>query len=194
MGGATLSRALDALVAKRAVAKLVPYSAHVGGKRTRYLVADPYLRFWLRYVGPAFAEIERGRGRMVADRLLADFPGYRGKAIEPVVREAATRMLPDTRFGGARHLGAFWTRDGRVEVDLVGGRQADRTEVVDFVGSIKWRDRAPFGDRDLAALAAISASVPGVQPGVRLVGVSRSGFTTAGLAAALGPEDVLAAW
>lgn len=194
VGGATLSRALDALVAKRAVAKLVPYSAHVGGKRTRYLVSDPYLRFWLRYVGPALAEIERGRGRMVADRLLADFPGYRGKAVEPVVREAATRLLPDTRFGAARHLGAFWTRDGRVEVDLVGGRQADRAEVVEFVGSVKWRDRAPFGDRDLAALAAVSTSVPGVEPGVRLVGVSRSGFTTAGLAGALGPEDILAAW
>jgi len=31
--------------------------------------------------------------------------------------------------------------EGRLEVDLVGGREPDRSETIDFVGSVKWRER-----------------------------------------------------
>lgn len=99
-------------------------------------------------------------------------------------------MLPDARFGSARHVGAYWTRDGRVEVD----QQPERAEVVEFVGSIKWRDKAPFEGRDLVALAATGAGVPGAEARARLVGVSRAGFATGELAVALDPADLLAAW
>jgi hypothetical protein len=53
-------------------------------------------------------------------------------------------MLPDERFGSARFVGGYWTRDGRVEVDLVGGTDPERTEAVELVGSITWRTRQPF--------------------------------------------------
>lgn len=124
----------------------------------------------------------------MAERVLADLATYRGRAIEPVVREALTRMLTDARFGSARHVGAYWTRDGRVEVDLLGGTRPERAEVVEFVGSIKWRDKAPFDTRDLVALAVAGAGSPGAEAGAGLVGVSRSGFATGELAVALDPR------
>lgn len=193
-GGATLDRALDHLIAKRAVAKLFPYSTEPGRRRSRYEVVDPYLRFWLRFVGPALPEIERGRGREVARRTLADLPTFAGRSIEAVVREALTRLLPDRKFGRARYVSPYWTRDGRVEVDLVGGHRPDRAEHVEFLGSIKWRQQAPFDKRDLASLAAQRSKVPGGGPRTRLIAVSRAGISCEGLNHGFGPDDLLAAW
>jgi hypothetical protein len=34
-------------------------------KESRYRVADPYLRFWLRFIGPNMDEIDRGQGNRV---------------------------------------------------------------------------------------------------------------------------------
>ncbi len=194
VGGATLERALEQLVTKQAVAKLVPYSTEPSRRRSRYRIADPYLRFWTRYVGPSLPEVERGRGRLVARRVIADLPTFTGMSVEPIVSEALTRLLPDRRFGQAHHVGGYWTRDGRVEVDLVGGRLPDRAVHVEFLGSIKWRERAPFDPRDFDALAAQRTAVPGSGPRTRLIAISRTGFARTGLTQGLDPADLLAAW
>lgn len=187
----SLVRALDALREKRMVSKLTPYSSRPRARPPRYVVADPYLRFWLRFIGPNFELIERGRGDAVVERIRASWHAYRGRAIEPLARAAIERWLPDPRFGEALFVGGYWTRDGRVEVDLVGGREPDRSEVVDFVGSVKWREGRPFDRSDLAALVAARADVPGASEGSLLVGVSRSGFDTGELDVELGPEDLI---
>lgn len=194
IGGATLDRALVELVTKQVVARHLPYSVEAGGRRSRYLVVDPYLRFWLRYLGPALPEIERGRGDLVFRRVLDDMPTFAGRSIEPVVREAITRLLPDRRFGSAQYVGAYWTRDGSVEVDIVGGQRPDRAVHVELIGSIKWRQRSPFDQRDLGDLSMQRSRVPGAGPRTRLVAVSRSGYTCHGLTHTLGPADLLAAW
>lgn len=123
IGGSSLERALEILITKQVVSRSTPYSTEPGGRRSRYQVTNPYLRFWLRYLGPSLPEIERGRGRMVAGRVIADFSTFAGQSIEPVIREALTRTLPDRRLGRARNVGGYWTRDGRIEADLVGGRR-----------------------------------------------------------------------
>jgi hypothetical protein len=63
-------------------------------------------------------------------------------------------MLPNERFGDAKYVGGYWTRKGDVEVDLVGAEGKMRPERVAFVGPIKWRERTPFGGRDLGRIAA----------------------------------------
>lgn len=192
---ATLSAALKLLVDdKRIVAQAVPYAAPPGRKSKRYSVADPYLRFWLRFVGPSIDEIDRGRADLVMTRVEKGWPSYRGMAIEPVVRQAVERMLPDERFGDARYVGSYWTRTNDVEVDLVGA-DSPKPERVACIGSIKWRERAPFDRRDTDELARLRAAVPGADDAL-LVGVSRSGFASedAGLDVALGPEHILAAF
>jgi len=190
----SLVRSLKALQEKRMVLRQTPYSSRGRGSPPRYLVADPYLRFWLRFIGPNLELIERGRGDLVVERIRASWDSYRGRAIEPLVRSAIERRLPDSDFGEALFVGGYWTRDGRVEVDLVGGRDLDRGGTIDFVGSVKWRERQPFDRRDLAALIAARPQVPGAGEATRLVGVSRSGFATHELDIELGPEELIAAW
>jgi uncharacterized protein len=187
----SLVRALEALREKRIVSRLTPYSSRPRARSPRYVVADPYLRFWLRFVAPNLDLIERGRSDLVVERIRGSWEPYRGRAIEPLVRAAIERRLPDARFGEALFVGGYWTRDGRVEVDLVGGRERSRSDAIDFVGSIKWRESRPFDRQDLAALAAARAQVPGSSESSRLVGVSRAGFATDELDVALGPDDLL---
>lgn len=192
LSATTLGRAFDILDAKGMVDRVTPYSAKPTPKNRRYRVADPYLRFWLRFVGPYIDEIERNRGAIVLERLAAAWPSYRGRAIEPIVTDRLERMLPDGRLPGARHIGAYWTRNGAVEVDLVGGDTRPVADRIAFLGSIKWRERAPFTAADTASLAAQRDAVPGADPRTPLIGVSRSGFDAdAGLDLQLSPEDLL---
>lgn len=191
---APLARSLEVLVnRKRIVSADRPLSARLS-KDTRYVVADSYLRFWLRFVGPNMEQIERGRGELVVEQIKTSWPDYRGKAVEPLIREAMERLLPDERFGEARYVGGYWTRTNDVEVDLVGAGKEARPERVDFVGSIKWREQALFDRKDFRYLVAQRPRVPGADDSALTVGVSRTGFDIADLDVKLGPEELLGAW
>jgi len=191
---APLARSLEMLVErKRVVAVQRPLSSR-SSNDTLYHVADPYLRFWLRFVEPGLQEIERGRGRVVAEKIKQNWAEYRGRAIEPLVREALELLLPDERFGGARYVGGYWNRRGDVEVDLVGAAKKDRPDRVDFIGSIKWRDRRPFDRKDFTGLSGQIGDVPGADGSTLLAGVSRTGFDAHALDIALSPEDLVGAW
>lgn len=192
---ATLDLALRLLAERRVVTRELPYSSRSGSKLARWSIADPYLRFWLRFVEPSIELVERGRGEIAAELVQRDWEAYRGHAVEPLARASIERLLPDARFGDARHVGGYWTRDNRVEVDLVGGSAAATSATIDFVGSIKWRERAPFGSADAVALAAARRDVPGSDETTRLVGVSRDRFEHAdALDVQLSAADLLAAW
>lgn len=194
VGRGTFEKALAALGEKRMVDRVTPYAEPASGKLPRYVVSDPYLRFWLRFVGPSIDLIARGRPDMAIARIEDGWSSYRGRAIEPLVRASMERLLPDPRFGDARFVGAFWTKDNRTEVDLVGGRDVGRAGTVEFIGSVKWRDREPFARDDLAALQEARSRVPGATPRTRLVAVTRAGADVDGLDVVLGPDDLVAAW
>lgn len=191
---ASLARALDLLQEKRVVLKQLPYSTRSNPKSARYIIADPYLRFWLRFIGPNIDLIERGIGNTLVERICDSWFDYRGRAIEPIVRESIEWMLPDERFGKAMYAGAYWTRDNRVEVDIVGGDEKHRAKTLGFIGSIKWRERSLFDRDDMAALHGQREVVPGVTDQTLLVGVSRSGFKTSDLDIELGPDELINAW
>jgi len=192
----SLSRSLKTLVEdKRVVSELQPLSTRAADE-PRYVVADTYMRFWLRFLGPNINEIERGRGDLVLSKIRDQWPSYRGKAVEPLMQEAIEHLLPDTRLGETRKIGGFWTRTNIPEVDIVGVElsQALRPTRVSAVGSIKWRERSPFGRADLADLATKRGQVPGTDADTLLVGVSRSGYTTTELDVAFTPAELLEAW
>lgn len=194
VGRGTIDVALGALAEKRIIERTNPYAEPPSTKSPRYTVVDPYLRFWLRFVQPSIELVARGRADLAVQRVEQGWSTFRGKAVAPLVRQSLERLLPHTSLGDAAFVGSFWTRDNRIEVDLVGGRGPDRARVVDFVGSIKWRDRDPFTNADLARLANQRAAVPGSGASTRLVGVSRSGFTATGPDLAVDPEMLVAAW
>ena len=192
----SLTRSLKTLIDdKRVASELQPLSTREADE-PRYIVADTYLRFWLRFVGPHLSEIERGRGDLVLAKIKADWSTYRGKAIEPLIHAAIERLLPDDRFGDTRKVGGYWTRTNDPEVDLVGVELANNLNPkrVSLVGAVKWREREPFKRNDLTDLITKRAQVPGTDDDTLLVGVSRSGFATDGLDVTLSPDDLLDAW
>ncbi len=194
MSNKTLETTLATLIAKRVIEKSLPYSAQPRPKLSRYHVCDPYLRFWLRFIHASIPALERGRGDLVYRHIRECWASFAGHAIEPLARSAIQALLPDPRFGGAEFVGSFWNRDNSVEVDLVGGRGLTTSEQIDFVGSIKWRDRGKLDRGDFSRLIQHRALIPGATEETLLVGVSRGGFSVDGLDVRLTPEDILAAF
>jgi AAA+ ATPase superfamily predicted ATPase len=186
-------RALDQLGAKRVVSRDLPLSTKPS-REARYRVADPYLRFWLQFIGPHLEELERGRGDRVLARLRTGWPSWRGRAVEPVVREALTRLLPVAGLADAAVVGGYWNRTNTTEVDLVGADRGPVADHVRFAGTIKWLDSCPLDRGDLQRLAGHLPAIPGADETTPLVAVSRSGTTATGAAATFDPHDLLAAW
>ncbi|WP_405731096.1 DUF234 domain-containing protein [Streptomyces sp. NBC_01537] len=186
-----LQRSLEVLGDKRVVAGELPISTNPSKDR-RYRVMDPYLRFWLRFLQPYMNEIERGRSDLTLDRIREGWTSWRGRAVEPLVREALARLLPDDQLPGARAVGGYWTRTNDVEIDIVGADRAPVAKELLFVGSIKWLERDPFDRHDLAALHRQRTALT-AEP-VPLVAVSRSGVSCDGLDAVYDPDDLLQAW
>ena len=192
----SLTRALKTLTdVKRIIQRTLPLSVPINTDNTRYLVRDPYLRFWLHFLGPSLEEIERGRGDMVLKTIEESWSIYRGKAIEPLVQESIEQMLPDERFQDARYVGGYWNRTNSVEVDLTGIDRMRKPTKLGFIGSIKWRETSPFDHRDFEALRQIREQVPGFDSQTKLIAVSRSGFKgIRDLDLTLGPQELIDAW
>lgn len=168
----SLVRTLKVLTAdKRLVRRDRPLSIKAS-RLTRYTVADPYLRFWLRFLGPGLDTVQRGRGDLVSAQIGRQWSDYRGAAVEPVLRDLLAQRLPDERFGTGEKVGKWWDRSA--EVDLVIADRVDAPSVVTAVGSVKWRESAPFGSDDERAAQQQQAVVPGADRAVTF-GVSRSG-------------------
>jgi AAA+ ATPase superfamily predicted ATPase len=196
LSATTVNETLEALRARDVVRRTTPYSAKATRRTALWEIADPYMRFWLAFVDRGIDLIERGRGALLLERFERTWPAYRGRAIEPLVRESIEQLLPDAeRFGAARHVGAYWNRPGTIELDLVGGDERPVAKRVAFLGSIKWRERRPFGRAEAAELAARRPDVPGADADTLLLGVSAQGFDDdAPLDVRLAPEDLLGAW
>lgn len=189
---------LTLLEHKGLIAKAQPLSTATTTLR-QYRIVDPYLRFWLQFIEPNLGEIERGLGPSIVPRIVGAFPEYRGHAIEPIVRQAIERLAiaGDTTFDGARAVGSYWDRDGRVQVDLIGADRVDPPAGrIAFTGTIKWRERQRVIGQDIAALADASAAIRGVGAATRMVAVSRSGFDRriAAPVRKVSPDEILQAF
>ena len=144
--GTPLTRSLELLRTKRVVTTERPLSLKMSPD-TRYRIDDPYLLFWLRFLGPHLAEVERGRGDRALQRIRDEWTRWRGRAIEPVVRESIARMShEDLQIPAdiSMAVGGFWNRTNTVEVDLVLADKEPVAKSIFGVGSIKWTTK-PFG-------------------------------------------------
>jgi len=188
----SLLRALNILTDKRIVAADRPLSTKASVE-TRYRITDPYLRFWLAFIGKHLPEIERGRGDRVLKRIQTSWPAWRGRAIEPVIRESIDRLPAAQRPRGSGVVGGYWTRSNDPEIDIVLADRGPVAKTILGVGSIKWLERAPFDADDLSKLVLHRSQLPGAAKSTPLLVVSRSGCTVDGVQV-LSPDDLLAAW
>ncbi|TDD57618.1 ATP-binding protein [Kribbella antibiotica] len=195
LSSGTLAPILNTLQVKQVVAADLPLSVRPDTKNKRYRVADPYLRFWLAFLQRGIPLIERGRGDLALSRIERSWASWRGRAVEPIVRESLERLLPDDRWPDAAALGGWWNRQNNPEIDLIGADRESPAHAVQFVGSIKWLDSQAFGAREYQTLARDLSAVPGASAETPLVAVSRCGVEDGlPLAASWGPEDLVRAW
>lgn len=192
----SLNRSLTALVTKRVVAVDEPLSTKPGSKDKRYRVADSYLRFWLAFLGPHLGEIERGRGDRVLARIGTSWTSWRGRAIEPIIREALERLAPPVLMGEDNVpgiVGGYWTRTNNPEIDIVVGDRSPVAKHIIALGSIKWLENAPFDRHDLGELHAHRTKLPGAAVDTPLIAIARSGCTVDGVAH-VAPEELIGAY
>lgn len=189
----SVSRSLELLTSRRMVAAERPLSTKPS-RETRYRLADPYLRFWLSFIGPGITAVERGRGDRVLDTIRASWTSWRGRAIEPVIREALWRLGADEGQlpAGTHAIGGYWTRTNNPEIDIVGAERSPIAKKITLVGSIKWLENKPFNNRDLAQLLTHRSQLPGADDTTPLLAVTRSGCTAD--VPTLTPEDLHDAW
>jgi AAA+ ATPase superfamily predicted ATPase len=187
----TLTRASDLLIEKRVVTGELPVSLRPSKER-RYRLTDPYLRFWFAFLGQHLAEIDRMRSDLTLSRIRRSWTSWRGRAVEPLIRESLARMLPAHGIPAAPRVGSYWTRSNDVEIDIVGADRGPIAGELLFLGSIKWLENAPFDNHDLVSLQHHRDRV--TSDPIPLIAVSRSGASTPHLDATLSPEDLLEGW
>jgi len=188
----SLNRAFQILGAKRVVEAVTPLSIRPS-KETRYYLADPHLRFWLAFLGPHLAEVERGRGDLVLERIQKSWSTWRGRAIEPVVRESLYRLREGGLPDGTGAIGGYWTRTNDPEIDIVGADRSPVAKQITAVGSIKWLERKAFDGHDLGRLLVHRSQLPGADETTPLIAVARAGVEVNDVHA-VSPEQLLTAW
>jgi AAA+ ATPase superfamily predicted ATPase len=156
--GVALTRSLRVLGDQKRVLTIEhPAGAKSNTRQRRYRVADPYLRFWFRFIEPHLANIARGRGDVALAAFDTAWSSWRGLAIEPVVRGAIARMAPSIpTLARVTDLAPWWNRDNSIEVDIV----ASANSSVEALGTIKWRERRKVTPSELRDLAAARSVVP----------------------------------
>ena len=134
----SLTRPLRSLVELGLIRRDQPFgSSGRGGKKTLYLLNDPFLAFWFRYVEPNRSRLEMGGSPAVVKEIGKDFGIYRGQIWEDLVRQAIVRLAID---GLEWKPGSRWWGTGRdrkpLEVDVV-AESGDSESLL--VGEVKTR-------------------------------------------------------
>jgi uncharacterized protein len=184
---------------KQVIAADLPLSTQPG-KPALYRIADSNLRLYLASLRSTQELVRRGRPEAAYRLFERRWTTWRGRAVEPVVREslelaAISGSLP---WRDAEAVGGWWNRRFDPEVDIVGGDRSPVARRLFFAGSIKWLG-SPFDRHDLNALRRAAAQVPGFEPdqaGLTVVSMSgvSPGLNPDDVEVVWGPRDVISAW
>lgn len=154
----SLTRPLARLIDLGLVRRDVPFGAtERNTKRTAYRIADPFLRFWFRFVDPNRSRLEARLIEEVAREVTRAFAGHVSGVWEDLVRESVPRSRYFRRDWGPA---APWWGPGidrsPMEIDVV-AESADGGAIL--VGEAKWSERLDW-PRDLAELRRKAANLP----------------------------------
>ncbi|MFL6232726.1 MAG: ATP-binding protein [Thermoanaerobaculia bacterium] len=133
----SLARPLERLIEMDLVARETPFGTSVrSSKRTLYRIADPFLRFWFRFVQPDRSRLE-ARQTAAVERDIADrFPHHTGEIWEELARESVPAL---DCFGKTWGPAGRWWGPGLdrqpLEIDLVA--ESQERDVL-LIGKVKW--------------------------------------------------------
>lgn len=170
------------------------------GRPALYRVADSNLRLYLAALRQAEEQARRGRPDTAFHLIERRWTAWRGKAVEPLVREALelAATAGDLPWPEVEAIGGWWNRRFNPEIDLIGADHFPTAARIHFTGSIKWLG-TPFDHHDLAAHRTAATHVPGYDAQITgTVIVTRSGIADAVQTGSedlvWGPEEVVGAW
>ncbi|MGM0398018.1 MAG: ATP-binding protein [Halobacteriota archaeon] len=114
-----LSKYLQTLRRLRFVERTVPVTASAKqSKRSRYRVADEFLRFWFRFVEPNRSSIEESPDIVYGGTIEPNLPDYVATTFEDVSRDALWEAIRRGDHGPYSAVGSWWY--GEQEIDVVG--------------------------------------------------------------------------
>jgi AAA+ ATPase superfamily predicted ATPase len=181
-GSSRVSQMLDTLQRLWLVDKQLPVTIPnpERSRQSRYRIADPYLRFWFRFVLPSRDRLidPAGAERHLRTRVLPELDAFISKpAFEEVcqqwLRAAVDAAAVGWWWGRVRELRTGALRDVDRELDAVA---IDDDGAVIAIGSCKWTRDAMDVD-ELAKLDTLAAHLAGEHPRPARYCFSRSGFT-----------------
>ena len=176
--GPTIAKYLSVLQGLGLVLREVPATElrPEKSKKGLYAIADPFARFWFRFVLPQRALLETGRADEAARRVDSELDAFAASAYEDICRQEVNHGLLDDAAGRRwERAGRWWTRNAEIDLLAFSG---DGASVL--FGEAKW-SRRPIGTnilRDLEEASSL-ADLPSSITQREYALFSRSGFTEA---------------
>lgn len=107
----------------------------------RFVLQDPLLRFWFRFVFPHLSFIQQmGPQRAMRDLIRPRLESYFGLCFEYLCRQALPVIYERDGVSAAFEVGEYW--DKRVQIDVVGVRDDHWTDL----GECKWGTVRSFNE------------------------------------------------
>jgi AAA+ ATPase superfamily predicted ATPase len=102
-------------------------------RSVRYVLRDPLLRFWFRFVFPNLTFVQRnGPSRTYRELVAPEIESYFGSCYEALCREALPNLYRLERMSARFEVGQYWAKSA--QIDVVGLREDGVTDL----GECKW--------------------------------------------------------
>jgi AAA+ ATPase superfamily predicted ATPase len=145
-------------------------------RKGRYVLVDPYLRFYFRFLAPNLGAIERGSAGQAVSLMhdhLADFIGTH--TFEELCHDWVAAQTDEGKLPFLpKRIGSFWSKHAQIDVVAVNWRRKDI-----LLGECKWTT-SRAGKGTIETLVGKTEKVrPSEDWSAHYVFFSRSGFTSA---------------
>ena len=147
-----------------------------------YFIADPFLRYWFRYVNPFRGELEMDNRQIVFDEMKKDFTEkYVAFAYEDICKDIFSVLCKNGNISFTpSRIGSFWQNDlsGDTQIDVAA---VDLQHKILFLGECKYHKNPVDADVyfTLQEKAQINREIQQTYPGFHIIyGIfSKSDFT-----------------
>lgn len=135
-----LDKYLKVLINLGFVIRTTPITETKAGKKSRYIISDPFFRFWFRFCEPHKSSLEIGHADECLTMIRRDLPAYTGHIFETISTDLISRKFPGRwprigRWWGARRMAGKRVEE---EIDIVGINE--KTGEILFA-ECKWKAR-----------------------------------------------------
>ena len=153
----TLSFHLKTLQELGWVRRELPFG-ETSDRRALYQVADPFLAFWYRFVAPLSSALQFSEAQGVyRDRVAPYLADYMGRYVfEEIAAQWLHRHAQSRLKLNIQRMGRYWSRDGRIEIDIA----AELAGGSFLFGECKWSGKSAVGLSVYSGLQAKIAQLP----------------------------------